>query len=173
MRSSGPASASSRGTSRTMHSTSRASASTLACGAKSGAATSARTSPSDGVAQRLLAVAHDLLDGGRDGAHALDLDERDAAAGVAAPEVDRPDVGEPLALDDGEAGLDQVRRAREVLVQLALLSLALEQRGVVERVALVVMDLLDDDRQRLVGGRPVDADDAVLLAHARRARPCS
>ena len=37
------------------------------------------SSPSDGVAQRLLAVAHDLLDGRRDGAHALDLDERDAA----------------------------------------------------------------------------------------------
>ena len=132
MRSSGPASASRRGTSSTMHSTSRASASTFACGAKSGATTSARISPSAGVALRLLAVAHDLLDRRGDRAHALDLDERDAAVGVAAPEVDRADVGEALALDHGEAGLDQVRGAREVLVQLALLSLALEQ-GLVGR----------------------------------------
>ena len=94
-----------------------------------------------GVAPGLLAVAHDLLDGRRDGAHALDLDERDEPAGVAAPEVDRADVGRALALHDREAVLDQVRRAREVLVQLALLPLALEDREVVERVALVAVHL--------------------------------
>ena len=55
-------------------------------------------------------------------------------------------------------------------MQLALLPLALEQRGVDERVALVVVHLLDDDRERLVRGRPVDADDVGLLAHARRPR---
>ena len=153
MRSSGPASASSRGTSSTMHSTPRASASTLACGAKSGATTSARISPSAALRSRLLAVAHDLLDGRRDRAHALDLDERDAALRIAAPEVDGADVGESLALDHREPGLDQVRRAREVLVQLALLALALEQRLVDERVPRVVVHLLDDDRERLVRGR--------------------
>ncbi len=55
-------------------------------------------------------------------------------------------------------------------MQLALLPLALEQRGVDEAVTLVVVDVLDDDRQRLVGGRPVDPDHVAVLAHARRAR---
>ena len=136
-----------------MHSTPRASASTLACGAKSGATTSARISPSAALRCGLLAIAHDLLDGRRDRPHALDLDERDAPVRVAAPEVDGPDVGQALALDHRQPGLDQVRGAREVLVQLALLPLALEQRLVDERVALVVVHVLDDDRQRLVRGR--------------------
>ena len=93
----------------------------MACGAKSGATTSARISPERGIALGLLAVADDLLDGRCDGAHALDLDERDAAFRIPAPEVDGADVGEALALDHGEPGLDQVRRAREVRVQLELL----------------------------------------------------
>ena len=76
MRSSGPASAMQAGHVEHEHSTPRASASTFAWGAKSGATTSARISPKRRVAQRLLAIAHDLLDGGGDGAHALDLDER-------------------------------------------------------------------------------------------------
>ena len=168
MRSSGPASAISRGTSSTMHSTPRASAITFACGREIGCDDERADLAERRIAQRLLAVAHDLVDRRGNRTHALDLDERDPAVGVAAPEIDGPDVGEPLALDHGEAGLDQVRGAREVLVQLALLSLALEQGGVGQRVALVAVHLLDDDRQRLVGGRPVDADDGVLLAHARR-----
>ncbi len=170
MRSSGPASASSRGTSSTTHSTSRTSASTLAWGAKSGATRSARIAPEREVALRLLAVANDLLDGCRDRPDALHLDQRHAPLRVAAPEIDGPDIGQPLPLDHGQPGLDQVRSACEMLVQLALLPLALEQRLVRECVARIVMHLLDDDRQRLVGGRPVDADDLGLLAHAGRAR---
>ena len=122
------------------------------------------------VALRLLAVADDLLHGRGDGAHALDLDERDAAFGIAAPEVDRADVREALALDHRQPGLDQVRGAREMLVQLALLAFTFEQRLVGERVTLVVVDLLDHDRQRLVGRGAIDADDLGHLAHARRAR---
>ena len=94
----------------------------------------------------------------------------DAAFGIAAPEVDRADVREALALDHRQPGLDQVRGAREMLVQLALLAFALEQRLVGERVTLVVVHLLDHDRQRLVGRGAIDADDLGLLAHARRAR---
>ena len=60
------------------------------------------------------------------------------------------------------------RLAHEPLVQLQLAALALEPRLILQLHAAVVVDLLDDDRERLAARRARDPDDAVLLAHDRR-----
>ena len=152
--SSASASSNSACTSMRTSSTPRASASARACGAKSGAATIARTVAAERVAQRLLAIAHDLLDRGCDGLDALDLDEHEAAAayrgtrGRPGPTSVRRSRSTTTRPD-----LDHVRLAHEALVQLQLASLALEPRLILQLHAAVVVDRLDDDRQRLAARR--------------------
>ena len=120
------------------------------------------------VALHLLAVAHDLLDGGRHGLHALDLDQRRDPRGVAAEEVDRADVGRPLALDDQQPLLDEVGRLLDQRVQLQLAPLALQRRAVLQRVPGVGVHVEQQDRQQLAGARAAHADDVAVLLHHRR-----
>src|SRR5690242_17586 len=122
-----------------------------------------------GVKVDPLAVAGELLDVGGDGAHPLHLDDDGAAVRVAAEEVDRTDVGETLAGDHLQAGLDQLGRLLEQHVHLPLGAVALEHGVVGELDDRVVDDVLEHDHERLAGRGPVDADHVAVLGNRRRA----
>src|SRR5262245_23508754 len=80
------------------------------------------------VAPDAVEVARQLLDG-VDRADALDLDGDPAASGVSAHQVDRADVGRPLAALQAQALLERLGACSERFLQVPLDAVLLERSG--------------------------------------------
>ncbi len=87
---------------------------------------------------------------GGDGTRSLHLDHHRSALRVAAEEVDRPGVGEALALEHHQPGLDRLGRTLEQDVDLPLGTVALQHRLVLKVEGRVLEHLVQHDHQRLV-----------------------
>ena len=105
---------------------------------------------------------------------ALDLDCDPAVVGVAAHQVDRADVGRPLALDEPQVRLDVRRVVGEQELQVALDAVLLEPGGFAHVVHHVGQHLDELDLEPVLGAAGALAHDdqvARVLDHGRRRHP--
>src|SRR5439155_1844314 len=105
-----------------------------------------------------LEVARELLDG-VDRRDPLDLHGHPLAVRIAAHEVDRPDVGRPLAPDEAQLLAERMRLRGELLLEVALDAVLLEPRGLAHLVPDVAQDLGDANLEPVLGAARALADD--------------
>src|SRR3954452_4655514 len=131
----------------------------------------AATRPHPRLAAQPLEVARELLDR-VDRAHALDLDGDPVLVGVPAHEVDRPDVGRPLAAHEPQPLTAPLGRLGEQFLKLALDAVLLERGRLAHVVRHVGDDLDQPDVEPVLALQLADDDRlGVLLDHGRRGHP--
>ena len=93
---------------------------------------------------------------------------------VAAHQVDRAEVGRPLAAVEPQPGLERLRQRRERFLQVALDAVLLERRGLAHLVLDVGEHFVQADLEAILAAAGALADDehaVAFLDHGRRRHP--
>jgi len=114
-------------------------------------------------------IARQLLDG-LDRRDPLDLDGDPFTALVAAHQVDRADVGGPLALDEPELLAKRGRRGGELQLEVALDSVLLQRGRLAHVVCHVAQHLGEPDLEHVLGLQLAHDEPVALVLDERRRR---